>query len=110
MKTTLTIQEDKFLINGQYTYSEIKDTRYAGFLMNARFIRLAALYPEQIDYVEFYRNGELYDTAYDEVYMVHAVVNYYQLPVMNVQDGEIWRAVIHLGDCSTVTCEAVAGE
>ncbi|MBR2668176.1 MAG: hypothetical protein IKE36_00085 [Solobacterium sp.] len=77
---------------------------------NKRFIRLAALYPEQIDYVEFYRSGELYDTAYDEVYMVHAVVNYYQLPVMNVQDGEIWRAVIHLGDCSTVTCEAVAGE
>ncbi len=33
-----------------------------------RWIRLASLYPERIDYVEFFRNGELFDITFEEPY------------------------------------------
>ena len=42
--------EDQFYLQGLE-----KDMAYEG----KRFIRLASLYPEQIDYVEFYRDGIL---------------------------------------------------
>lgn len=60
-----------------------------------RWLRLASLYPESINYVEFYRNGELYDVAYDEPFSVHYLSNWRQGGV-KVIAGEAWRAVIHL--------------
>jgi len=38
-KTNLTIQADRFLINGALTYSELPNKRMHGLLMNARFIQ-----------------------------------------------------------------------
>ena len=69
---------------------------------NKRFIRLASLYPETIDHVEFYRNGVLYDLAYDDPFCVGFLGNWIQKPVVGIVSGEQWRAVIHLRDGSCV--------
>jgi len=60
-----------------------------------RWIRLASLYPETINYVEYYRNGDLYDIAYDEPFSVHFRSNWRQDGVPAVV-GDEWRALIHL--------------
>jgi len=63
-----------------------------------RWIRLASLYPESIDYVDFYRDGELYYTSYDEPFPVHFLSNWRQGGVMVQSDDEEWKALIHLRD------------
>ena len=42
---------------------------------NKRWIRLASLYPERIDYVEFFRNGQRFDIAFEEPYYTRASPN-----------------------------------
>ncbi len=60
-----------------------------------RWIRLASLYPETINYVDYYRNGEYYYTAYDESFSVHFQSNWRQGGV-EANAGDEWRAEIHL--------------
>ncbi|MEZ4727238.1 MAG: hypothetical protein R3E79_08910 [Caldilineaceae bacterium] len=61
-----------------------------------RWLRLASLHPESINYVEFYRNDELYYVAYDEPFSVHYLSNWRQGGVKVSGGAEAWRAVIHL--------------
>lgn len=63
-----------------------------------RWIRLASLYPERIDYVEFYRDGALLCRAYDESYMVNSVGNtWLQEPYTEpVEKGQVWKAKVFL--------------
>ncbi|MEZ4865136.1 MAG: hypothetical protein R3C14_27720 [Caldilineaceae bacterium] len=61
-----------------------------------RWLRLASLYPESIDYVEFYRNDGLYYVAYDEPFSVHYQSNWRQGGVKIGTGQEQWRAVIYL--------------
>ena len=62
-----------------------------------RWIRLASLYPETIDHVEFYRNQELEYVSYDEPFTVNFRGNWMQGPT-EVNKGEEWKAVIHLAN------------
>lgn len=62
-----------------------------------RWLRVASLYPETINFVDFYRNGDLYYTSYDEPFPVHFVSNWRQGGVPSVS-GDEWRAEIHLRD------------
>ncbi len=64
---------------------------YAG----ERWIRLASLYPESIDFVDFYKDETLVSTAYDEPFAVGFVTNWRQQGVP-AGDEDQWRAVIHL--------------
>ena len=48
---------------------------------NKRWIRLASLYPETINYVEYYRNGELLDVAYDEPFYPRYETTWIQKPI-----------------------------
>jgi hypothetical protein len=73
-----------------------------------RWIRLASLRPETIDYVEFFRNGEPYYTAYDEPYSVHFRSNWRQGGVTIGSKPEQWEARIHLVDGRTVEKRATA--
>ena len=73
-----------------------------------RWIRLASLRPETIDYVEFFRNGEPYYTAYDEPYSVHFRSNWRQGGVTIGSKPEQWEARIHLVDGRTVERRATA--
>ena len=61
-----------------------------------RWIRLASLYPEKIDFVDFYRNGEHICTAYDEPFMVNFRTTWRQGPCMVQPDDKEWKAIIHL--------------
>ncbi len=65
-----------------------------------RWIRLASLYPELIYKVEFYRNGHLVETVYDEPFTIGFIWTWLQSPVEGVQSGEEWSAVIYLLDGS----------
>lgn len=85
--------EEQFYLQGLE-----KDMAYE----NKRFIRLASLYPEKIDYVEFYRKGELFELAYDDPFCVNFIGNWCQMPVVGIESREEWKAVIHLCDGTIV--------
>ncbi|NLX69509.1 MAG: hypothetical protein GX024_01215 [Clostridiales bacterium] len=61
-----------------------------------RWIRLASLYPESINYVEFYKNGKLVDIAYDEPFMVNSETTWIQSPCYISHEDKEWKAVVHL--------------
>ena len=63
-----------------------------------RWVRLASLYPETINYVDFYRNGKLVCSAYDEPFMVNFQTNWMQGPIHVQPDDKEWRAVIQLSN------------
>lgn len=69
-----------------------KDITYQG----KRWIRLASLYPERIDYVEFFRNGSLFDRAFEEPYYSLHRRNWIQDGVECQGSREDWKAVVHL--------------
>ncbi|NKB69139.1 MAG: hypothetical protein GKR89_18885 [Candidatus Latescibacteria bacterium] len=66
--------------------------------MGQRWIRLASLYPESISCVDFYRNGELYYTSYDESFAINFSSNWRFGGVEIGQGRQEWKAVIHLGN------------
>lgn len=61
-----------------------------------RWVRLASLYPENINFVEHYRNGKLYYVSYDEPFSVHYISNWKQGGVKMRPEDKEWKAVIHL--------------
>lgn len=61
-----------------------------------RWIRLASLYPETINYVDFYRDGELYYTSYDESFSIHFESNWRQGGVDIQSPDEKWTAKVYL--------------
>jgi len=63
-----------------------------------RWVGLAALYPERIDRVEFYRNGEHIDMAYDDPFAVNWGCNWHQGGIGNIQGVACWKAEVHLTD------------
>ena len=63
-----------------------------------RWIRLASLYPETISYVDFYRDGELYYTSYDESFPVNFQSNWRYGGVDIGNDDQQWKAVVHLAN------------
>ena len=61
-----------------------------------RWIRLASLHPETVNYVDSYRKGTLIYTSYDEPYTVKFQTNWRQGGVKTSADDKEWKAVIHL--------------
>lgn len=79
--------EDQFYFQGfepNYTYQD------------QRWIRLASLYPERIDYVEFYRNGEFFDIAFEEPYYPLHETTWIQRGITLSGEHESWVARIYL--------------
>lgn len=72
-----------------------------------RWISLSSLYPEQIERVEFYRDGTLYDIAYDDPFSVHFLANWQQGAVPDCRSGERWRAEVYLTDGRMEPVEAL---
>jgi len=69
---------------------------------NERWIRLASLYPETISYVDFYRDGKLIYTCYDESFSINFQTNWRQAGVdVSKGDGE-WKALINLADATVI--------
>ena len=70
-----------------------------------RWIALSALYPEQVEHVEFYRDDVVYEIAYDDPFSVHFLANWQQSPVLNCHTGERWRAEVYLKNGEVVFLE-----
>ena len=64
-----------------------------------RVIRLAAEFPESVDYVDFYLDGEKIYRSYDEPFYLHRETTWLAEPV-NADDNKDkeWKAVIRLCD------------
>jgi len=61
-----------------------------------RWLRLASLHPERIDYVEYIRNGALFDVAFEEPYYPLHRTTWIQDGVVLSGKREEWLARIHL--------------
>lgn len=61
-----------------------------------RWLRVGSLYPETINFVDFYRNGEFLYTAYEEPFSLHFQSTWLQGPYVVQPDDREWQAVIHL--------------
>lgn len=70
--------------------------------------RLASLYPEQIDRVEFFDGQTLLDTSWDEPFMMFTKNTWMSRP-WKTDDPSGLRAVVHLRDGSTIEKTPTAG-
>ncbi len=66
-----------------------------------RWIRLASLYPERIDHVDFFVNGDSAFTCYDEPFAMNWVTNWLYRGV-TLEPGDQITAAVHLTDGSVV--------
>ncbi len=96
------IEKEKPTIDDQYYLQGFEpEMTYAG----KRWPRLASLYPETIDFVEFYRNDDLYYISYDEPFSTNFRSTWMQDGVA-VQKGEKWEARVHLRDGNVIVRSA----
>lgn len=63
-----------------------------------RWPRVASLYPETINYVEFYRDDEYMGVCYDEPFTLNFECNWRQSATKDVEGQKKWSALIHLSD------------
>ncbi len=63
-----------------------------------RWIRLASMYPETINLVEFYRNGKLVDIAFNEPFMINNETTWIQQAALITDQDKEWKAIIYLKD------------
>jgi hypothetical protein len=62
-----------------------------------RWLRVASEFPESIDFVEFFHEGRLVDTAYDEPFFLHHLTSWIAGPVDAADEARgIWTSRIHL--------------
>jgi hypothetical protein len=67
-------------------------------LNGKRWIRVASLYPEKVDRVEYYRNGALMDIAYYEPFYPNYVTTWIQEPIVMRPEDRTFLARIFQWD------------
>lgn len=85
--------EEQFYLQGLE-----KEMTYEG----KRWIRLASVYPEKIQRVDFYRNGEYFARAYNDPFTINYIWNWYQSATEGIQPRETWKAVVTLVDGTVI--------
>ncbi len=70
--------------------------------LGQRWIRLASLYPEKIDFVDFYADGKLYETSYDDPFTVGFRSNWQQRETKGEILDKKWEAHVHLTDGTVI--------
>ena len=60
-----------------------------------RWLRVASLYPETINYVEYFKNGERIYTAYDEPFSLFYQSNWRQDGCPALKNDK-FKAIVHL--------------
>ena len=78
------LKEDQYYLQGFEPNME-----YEG----KRWIRLASLYPETINYVDFYKDNKLMYTSYNEPFSVNFSSNWKQYHT-DTESGQVWVAKI----------------
>jgi len=72
-----------------------------------RAIRLAAEFPERIDYVDFYLNGKKLYRSYDEPFYMHRDTTWLCKPWKVAPEDKDWKAVVKLCDDSSIVKQAM---
>jgi hypothetical protein len=62
-----------------------------------RWVRLASLYPETVDHVDYFVNDALTYTSYDEPFSVNFQTNWRQKGVKS-NVGDRWKAIVYLAN------------
>lgn len=73
--TNLSIQGDRFLINGELTYSEYPDCPHQGLLMNARFIQ--GIFDDKSGHERYHRFGRVFDPEKNTDDLIAALPQWY---------------------------------
>ncbi|ERJ11409.1 cellulase family glycosylhydrolase [Haloplasma contractile] len=99
MATSLGIKVPELRLEDQFYLQGLENnTHWQG----KRWIRLAAEYPERIDYVNFYRNDEFIYRSYDEPFFMYRETTWIQKPWKIKKDDKKWTAEVVLNDGTTV--------
>ncbi|MEM7806836.1 MAG: hypothetical protein AAF561_01845 [Planctomycetota bacterium] len=92
-------QDDQFVLTG------LDDHDHAN---GRRWPVLACLFPEQVDRVDFERDGTHVETQHDDPFAVGWRSNWYHLGHPAADGRHTWKATAHLHDGTTVLREATA--
>jgi len=87
-------EENKLYIQG-LTKNEIYNDQ--------QWVRLASLYPEHIDYIDFFCDNKFIDRSYGEPFMAKSTTTWLQDPHIKKKKGEVWRVVVNLKDGTSKT-------
>lgn len=68
-----------------------------------RYIKLASLYPEEIDHVDFYQDETLLYTSFAEPFMLYSLTTWEQEPYRIPKDAREFTARIYLHDGSVIS-------
>ncbi|MCF7925391.1 MAG: glycoside hydrolase family 5 protein [Candidatus Izimaplasma sp.] len=99
MASTLGIEQEELPFEEQFYLQGLEPhTSWKG----KRWIRLAAEYPEKINYVDFYRNNKFVYRSYDEPFFMFRATTWIQYPWIVKEDDAHWEAKIILHDGSTM--------
>lgn len=100
MAMSLGIETEEIPLKEQFHLQGLEDnTSYEGKM----WVRLASLFPEKIDFVDFYCDGELYHTSYDDPFTINFLSNWKQDSIPAVLANKKWEAEVHLTDGAVIT-------
>ena len=86
-------EEDQFYLQGLEDW-----TSFHG----KRAIRLAAEFPENVDYVDFYLNGEKIYRSYDEPFFLGTATTWLGIPWIMKKEDKNWKAIVKLTNGKTI--------
>lgn len=81
------IQENQYVLEGLEEDTVIEGRHY---------VKVAARYPEQIRYVEYYEDGVLLDTAFDQPFLMYALTTWEQKPYVPSEGAKEFEAKVAL--------------
>ena len=85
MQTKLTLQEDKFFLNGTLVYDEIPHCPHKGLLMNMRMIQ--GVYDDKCEPERYHRYGKVFDPAVNTQELIDALPAWYEKGIRAITVG-----------------------
>ena len=89
--------EEQFYLQGLEEYNEFN---------GMRAVRLACEFPEQVDYVDFYVDGQKIYRSYDEPFYVERETTWLATPHKTPRREREWEAVVRLADGGSIVKRA----
>ncbi len=89
------IGENAYYLEGLEADSAIEGRHY---------VKLAARYPKQIDYVEFFEDDKLLGISYDAPFLLYSMTTWEQAPYIPAKSATTVTAKVHLVTGNTHTC------
>lgn len=87
------MQENEYVLEGLDEKTAIEGRHY---------VKVAARYPEQIRFVEYYEDGMLLDTAFDQPFLMYALTTWEQKPYLAGKNAKEFMAKVTLATGETL--------